>query len=177
VRRLTAALFSLFALILPIGSEPSASELVNIFGSGDDEKARQANAQALDGLTSIFLALKDRELKDVQGSEAKLKEAAEDLRSAAAKMREVKAPEIQLGSAAKDPDLQEFAKFMGAGPPKTLAQLYNIFITETDKVAQFTAELAARTDESPIMPQIGPVVSSYIRSGDLVTRIASSLKH
>jgi hypothetical protein len=177
VRRLTAALFSLFALILPIGSDPFASELVNIFGSGDDEKARQANAQALDGLTSIFLALKDRELKDVQGSQAKLKDAAEALRGAAAKMREVKVPEIQLGSAAKDPELQEFAKFMGVSPPKTLAQLYNIFVTETEKTAQFTAELAAQTDESPIMPQIGPVVSSYIRSGDLVTRIATSLKH
>jgi hypothetical protein len=176
VRRLTAALFSLFALILPIGSHPFASELVNIFGSGDDEKARQANAQALDGLTAIFVALKDRELKDAQASQAKLKEAAEDLRNAAAKMREVKAPEIPLGSAAKDPDLQQFAKFMGASPPKTLAQLYNIFIAETDKLAQFTAELAARTDETPIMPQIGPVVSSYIRSGDLVTQIATSLK-
>jgi hypothetical protein len=177
VRRLTLALFSMFALILPVGSNPSASELGNIFGSGDDEKARQASAQALDGLASVFLALKDRELKDVQGGQAKLKEAADALRGAAAKMREVKVAEIQLGSAAKDPDLQDFSKFMGMSPPKTLAQLYNIFITETDRVAQATAELAARTDEASIMPQIGPVVALYIRSGDLVTRIAASIKH
>lgn len=71
-------------LFLAINSQTHASEFANIFGKSADDQSRQASAQALDALSTIFLALKDRELKEIGNGQAKLQAAAAALKDAAA---------------------------------------------------------------------------------------------
>ena len=170
IKRITLATAFLFAW-----SCAQANEFGNVFGKQAD-RSSQASAQALDGVTSIFIALKERELKNIKLGQENLASASKALHAASVAMKSIEfsaSEDITLSEAGVS---SQIAERLGSPPPRDLRELYALFLNETARLASLTEELSKNGDTKSIMPLLGPILSNYIRLGDIVTRVSSQIK-
>lgn len=172
---LKAYVLCFIAILLALNSESAASEFGNVFGQADAQ-SRTASAQALDALSTIFQALKDRELKDIGNGQAKLEAAAGGLKEAAAQMHAIKIRDIPLAAFASDPDIIRLAENSKVPPPQTLADLYHIFIVQTENMSNLVYNASKVGDSQAILPDLAPALAWYIHAGNVVTQISAQLK-
>ncbi|MGE0282195.1 MAG: hypothetical protein AB7P20_16500 [Rhizobiaceae bacterium] len=177
-----------------------ACELGNVFGQAARDSSN-ASAQALDGLISIFSALRSRELRNIGAGQENLGNAAQKLFAAARDMRKVEIAEADNISLARieNADLRQrlgairarlaqpspvdwkslrnpavsgdLAVELTRAPPDDLRQLYRRFAAETELLGVLAANLSKRADVQSILPELAPAIVAYIWLGDSITRV------
>jgi|TARA_B100000315_G_scaffold259446_1_gene315562 hypothetical protein len=172
----------LSAILLYFPHPTDASEFGNIFFPEVEKDSRAASAQALKGIEGIFVALRQRELKEIENGSKSFFEAARSLRMASEMMKRIKIPadsdrNINWDSLSdRDRRFVNFVmKTLGRKQPNKLSGMYSAFANLTarlgDLLGNFVKGNRARSAE-PIMPDLSNEITIYIQFGVFVTRIA-----